>query len=66
MQTIEVSISPKGDVQIHVVGVQGESCLTLTKPLEDALGGQPVSREMTDEAYAEQGIEQTDQQQITA
>lgn len=65
MQTIELKISPKGEVQIHVQGVQGEGCLELTKPLEDALGGQPVDRQFTEE-YAEQAIEQINQQQVTA
>ena len=39
-------------VKIEVEGVQGPRCLELTKPLEDAFGGN-VERETKAEFYAE-------------
>ena len=49
VQEIEVTIDENGQVQIHVSGVKGEACLEITRPLEQALGGQ-LTREMTPEA----------------
>jgi hypothetical protein len=49
IQEIEVSIDKNGQVQLHVRGMQGETCLALTADLEQALG-QVLSREMTPEA----------------
>ncbi|MBN2002913.1 MAG: DUF2997 domain-containing protein [Anaerolineae bacterium] len=51
LQEIEVFIEKDGKVRIEVHGVQGMSCLELTKALEAALGGQVESREMTHEAH---------------
>jgi len=34
----EIVISPQGKVQIEVKGLQGDSCLDLTRFLEEALG----------------------------
>ncbi len=58
LQEIEVFIEKDGQVRIQVRGVQGKSCLALTKALEDALGGQIESREMTPEADAAHESEQ--------
>ena len=66
MKRIEITVSRTGDVQIHVQGVSGEGCLDLTKRLEERLGGDVTSRTMTEEANAEQGIEQTTDQQLYA
>ena len=52
VQEIEVTIDENGQVQIHVSGVKGEACLEITRPLEQALGGQ-LTREMTPEALEE-------------
>jgi hypothetical protein len=38
MQELEVLISPTGEVKIEVKGAQGDSCLELTRGLENALG----------------------------
>ena len=35
---LNISIGPDGGIQIEVKGVQGKSCLDLTKDLEEALG----------------------------
>jgi len=51
LQEIDVFIEKDGQVRIEVRGVKGKSCLDLTAPLEQALGGQVESREMTPEAY---------------
>jgi hypothetical protein len=50
LQEIEVVIDTNGEVQLHVCGVKGNSCLELTSELEAALGGQIASRQMTAEA----------------
>lgn len=51
LQEIDVYIEKDGRVRIEVRGVKGGGCLELTAPLEEALGGQVESREMTAEAY---------------
>jgi hypothetical protein len=51
VQEIEVFIDADGKVQIQVRGVKGESCLDLTRELEESLGGQIEQREMTPEAF---------------
>lgn len=50
MQEIEVYIDKNGKVRIEVRGVKGQSCLDITKALEEALGGEIESREMTPES----------------
>jgi DUF2997 family protein len=50
LQEIEVFIEKDGQVRIAVHGVKGMSCLEVTAALEQALGGQVESREMTPEA----------------
>jgi len=50
LQEIEIFIDKDGKVRIEVRGVKGEACLDLTKALEEALGGDIESREMTPEA----------------
>jgi hypothetical protein len=54
IQEIEVTIDENGQVQIHVRGVKGEACLNITRPLEQALGGE-LSRAMTPEALEDPG-----------
>ncbi|NLG99016.1 MAG: DUF2997 domain-containing protein [Chloroflexi bacterium] len=53
LQEIEVVIGKDGKVEIQVRGVKGLACLELTKELEEALGGQILSRIMTPEALEE-------------
>jgi hypothetical protein len=50
LEEIEVIIGKDGQVQIKVRGVQGTKCLELTRELEEALGGDILSRIMTPEA----------------
>lgn len=38
MQELEITIDNEGRVLVHVAGVKGEECLTLTKNLENAVG----------------------------
>jgi hypothetical protein len=37
-RTIEIIISPIGEIQIDAVGFKGADCEQATKPLEEALG----------------------------
>lgn len=53
LQEIEVTIGKDGQVQVQVRGVKGTKCLTLTKELEEALGGDILERIMTPEAMEE-------------
>ena len=52
LQEINVFIDKDGQVKLEVNGVQGMSCVDLTKELEDLLGGEVVQRELTHEAQA--------------
>ena len=54
LQEIEVVIGKDGQVQIQVRGVSGMKCLDLTRELEEALGGEILSRIMTPEAMEEE------------
>lgn len=54
LQEIEVVIDPDGITRIEVCGVSGPSCLALTEDLEEALGGEVVSRKLSAEAQAVQ------------
>jgi hypothetical protein len=38
MKTIEVIVSPSGDIKIDVVGFKGADCEKATRYLEEALG----------------------------
>lgn len=51
-EELEITIDKNGEVQIHVQGVDGGSCLELTKELEEALGI-VRGREKTSEYYKE-------------
>jgi len=64
LQEIDVFIEKDGQVRIEVRGVKGESCLELTAALEEALGGQVESREMTGEAYEEARDYVQDREQV--
>lgn len=50
-QTVHVTINKDGEVEVKVEGVQGYTCLDITRGLEDYLGNDVVHREMTSEAY---------------
>ena len=52
-ERVEVTIHPDGRVELHVVGVEGMSCVDITEPLVKALGGEVLSQELTQEAYIE-------------
>lgn len=38
MKSVEVTVSPEGDVSIEAVGFKGQSCAKATEALEKALG----------------------------
>lgn len=46
LQEVEVIIGKNGQVQISVSGVSGLACLDITAPIEAALGGEIIAREM--------------------
>lgn len=50
LQELEVFIEPDGKVRIEARGFTGGECLQVTAGLEQALGGEILSREMTAEA----------------
>ncbi|MBP7867268.1 MAG: DUF2997 domain-containing protein [Acidobacteria bacterium] len=49
IQELDVYINPDGTVRIEVRGAKGQGCLGITAPLEEALGGEVVHRELTAE-----------------
>ncbi len=51
LEEIEVTIDANGHVTLQVRGVQGPQCLALTKEVEETLGSQITSRQMTAEAF---------------
>lgn len=60
IQEVEVTIDKNGKVSLQVRGVKGNQCLALTKDLEQALGGEVETREMTAEAL--EAIEEQNQE----
>lgn len=48
---LHISISPKGEVSVQVKCVAGQSCVDETKFLENALGNEIASRELTQDYY---------------
>lgn len=48
---LEITIGPDGEVTVRVNCVKGASCVDETKFLEQALGGEIESRELTSEYY---------------
>jgi flagellar hook-basal body complex protein FliE len=59
---MEISISPEGEITIHVKGVKGKKCLDFSKFLEGAMG-EVVEREKTSEFYEEE-VEQENQSKL--
>jgi hypothetical protein len=50
LQEVDVFIDKKGNVSIEVRRVKGTACIKITDGLEKALGGEIITREMTNEA----------------
>lgn len=50
-QDIEIVINAKGEVTFQVKGMKGGSCLSETKFLEQALGGEVLDQQKTAEFY---------------
>ncbi len=50
-QTIEVTVSPKGETKIETKGFQGSTCRDASKGLEAALGVR-ASEQLTSEFHA--------------
>jgi hypothetical protein len=50
-ETIEVTVGPDGNVEIHVRGVEGMACVRITEELSRLLGSEVISHELTPEAY---------------
>jgi hypothetical protein len=48
---LEITISPDGEVSVKVKCIKGQACVDETKFLEEALGGEVQSRELTPEYY---------------
>lgn len=51
---LHITISPKGEVAVQVKCIAGQSCVDETKFLENALGNQIESRELTSDYYQQQ------------
>jgi hypothetical protein len=55
MQELEITIDNDGRVQVVVKGVQGGSCVALTRSLEDAIG------DVLDRSYAPEFYSQAEE-----
>lgn len=58
MEEIKVEIDQQGNVQVEVSGVEGGTCLDLTKHMEQLLGGEITQREFTREYYIQETVNQ--------
>ena len=57
MKTIEVTVGPKGEVQLETRGFAGRACQDLSQALIDSLG-QSVSQQLTAEFYRSETAQQ--------
>jgi hypothetical protein len=55
LQEVEIQIDCDGNVTLHVRGVKGEECTSITKSIEEALGD-IVERTLSGEFFQEQGM----------
>ena len=60
MQEIDIFISTNGTIKVEIRGAKGQKCRTITKEMEELLGGQVLDRILTDEYYQEQEDSQTE------
>jgi acetyl-CoA carboxylase beta subunit len=65
-QTIEVTIEPDGNVQIHIQGIKGTACLAETEALLALLGGKVLEQGFTIEMYEDAQQEQYNQEKYHA
>lgn len=63
-ESIEITITPDGKVEMHVNGIPGMDCLTATEDLVRLLGGEVEAQELTAEAYVEAEQEQDEQERL--
>ncbi len=49
LQEVEVTIAPDGRVEVHIQGVKGKACLTITREMEQLLGDEIIDRRHTHE-----------------
>ena len=60
-KTIEIIVSPNGEIALRTTGFAGQSCRDASKFIEQALG-QRISEQLTAEFYQTQSVEQQQQQ----
>jgi len=60
IQEIEVEIDGQGLVSLHVKGISGNACLSMTRDLEAVLGDVILNRQMTPEADPTEGVARVD------
>lgn len=53
MQELEIHVEKDGNVTVHVKGVKGGGCLSVTRSIEDALG-KVTDRSLTPEHFEDQ------------
>ena len=53
-QELEIRIAADGSVHIEVIGGDGQSCVPMTRALEESLGA-VVERELKSEYYGDRG-----------
>jgi hypothetical protein len=57
MKTIEIIVSPRGELRVETRGYQGRDCLEATRQLESALGAK-TSDQLTGEFYRQSAQDQ--------
>ena len=60
-QTIEITVSPKGETRIETKGFSGSACRDASKTLEAALGVR-VTQELTSEFHTTAATQQSQSQ----
>ena len=55
-RTIEISVSPTGDIQIDAIGFKGSGCERATKFLEEALG--VTAKKVKKPEYQQRSVDQ--------
>ncbi len=56
IEQVEVTVGTDGKIKIQTLGFKGSSCLAVVEKVEELLGNQFVSKEMTAEAYEQSDI----------
>ena len=63
MKTIEVVVSPKGEVKVQTKGYSGSDCIEASREFEQAIGAKQTEVQTSEFFHQSTSAEQTTQQQ---